>query len=81
MLDAFNDSFNADWNDIEDRLSKLKKFSEDRSHSREEKRLRKPGGTCSSCHKSYPDKGENSTQPKEQTCQGTHQAIIRQNIQ
>jgi hypothetical protein len=30
VLDAFNDSFNADWNDIEDRLSKLKKFSEDR---------------------------------------------------
>ena len=27
VLDAFNDSFNADWNDIEDRLSKLKKFS------------------------------------------------------
>ena len=27
VLDAFNDSFNADWGDIEDRLSKLKKFS------------------------------------------------------
>jgi hypothetical protein len=27
VLDAFNDSFNADWNDIEDRLSKLKNFS------------------------------------------------------
>jgi hypothetical protein len=30
VLDAFNDSFNAYWDDIEDRLSKLKKFSEDR---------------------------------------------------
>ena len=27
VLDAFNDSFNTDWGDIEDRLSKLKKFS------------------------------------------------------
>jgi hypothetical protein len=27
VLDAFNDSFNADWEDIEDRLSKLNKFS------------------------------------------------------
>ena len=27
VLDAFNESFNADWGDIEDRLSKLKKFS------------------------------------------------------
>jgi hypothetical protein len=27
VLDAFNDLFNADWGDIEDRLSKLKKFS------------------------------------------------------
>ena len=27
MPDAFNDSFNTDWGDIEDRLSKLKKFS------------------------------------------------------
>ena len=27
VLDAFNDSFNADWGDIEDRMSKLKKFS------------------------------------------------------
>jgi hypothetical protein len=30
VLDAFNDSFDANWDDIEDRLSKLKKFSEDR---------------------------------------------------
>ena len=30
VLDAFNDSFDANWHDIEDRLSKLKKFSEDR---------------------------------------------------
>ena len=30
VLDAFDESFNADWGDIEDRLSKLKKFSEDR---------------------------------------------------
>ena len=30
VLDAFNDSFNANWDDIEDRLSILKKFSEDR---------------------------------------------------
>jgi hypothetical protein len=28
-LDAFNDSFDANWDDIEDCLSKLKKFSED----------------------------------------------------
>ena len=27
VLDAFNESFNVDWGDIEDRLSKLKKFS------------------------------------------------------
>ena len=27
VLDAFNDSFNADWGDIEDHLNKLKKFS------------------------------------------------------
>jgi hypothetical protein len=27
VLDVFNDSFNADWGDIEDRLSKLKKFT------------------------------------------------------
>ena len=27
VLDAFNDSFNTDWGDIEDRLSKLKKFT------------------------------------------------------
>ena len=27
VLDAFNETFNADWGDIEDRLSKLKKFS------------------------------------------------------
>jgi hypothetical protein len=30
VLDAFDDSFDADWDDIEDRLSKLKKFSENR---------------------------------------------------
>ena len=30
VLDAFDESFDANWDDIEDRLSKLKKFSEDR---------------------------------------------------
>jgi hypothetical protein len=30
VLDAFNDSFDANWDDIEARLNKLKKFSEDR---------------------------------------------------
>ena len=30
VMDAFNDSFDASWEDIEERLSKLKKFSEDR---------------------------------------------------
>ncbi|CAB3978359.1 Hypothetical predicted protein [Paramuricea clavata] len=30
VLDAFDESFNANWDDIEERLSKLKKFSEDR---------------------------------------------------
>ncbi|CAB3978798.1 Hypothetical predicted protein [Paramuricea clavata] len=30
VIDAFNDSFDASWEDIEERLSKLKKFSEDR---------------------------------------------------
>jgi hypothetical protein len=30
VLDAFNESFDANWDDREDRLSKLKKFSEDR---------------------------------------------------
>jgi hypothetical protein len=29
VMVAFNDSFNANWEDIEDRLSKLKKFSKD----------------------------------------------------
>jgi hypothetical protein len=29
VLDAFDESFDANWDDIEDRLSKLKKFSED----------------------------------------------------
>jgi hypothetical protein len=27
VVDAFDESFNANWDDIEDRLSKLKKFS------------------------------------------------------
>ncbi|CAB3976573.1 Hypothetical predicted protein [Paramuricea clavata] len=30
VLDAFNESFDADWDEIEARLEKLKKFSEDR---------------------------------------------------
>jgi hypothetical protein len=30
VLDAFNDSFNADWNDIEDRLSKMSKLTVER---------------------------------------------------
>jgi hypothetical protein len=30
VLDAFDESFNTDWDNIEDRLSKLKKFSEGR---------------------------------------------------
>ena len=30
VMDAFNDSFDASWEDSEERLSKLKKFSEDR---------------------------------------------------
>ena len=30
VLDAFDESFDANWNDIEERLSKLKKFSENR---------------------------------------------------
>jgi hypothetical protein len=30
VLDAFNDSFNADWDDIEDRLSKMSKLTVER---------------------------------------------------
>ncbi|CAB4003983.1 Hypothetical predicted protein [Paramuricea clavata] len=45
LPDVLNDSFDTNSDDIEDRLSKLEKVLRRPSHSREEKRLRKPGGT------------------------------------
>ena len=46
VLDAFNDSFDANWDDIEDRLSKLKKFSEDRLTAEKKRDFENQGNVC-----------------------------------
>ena len=46
VLDAFNDSFDANWDNIEDRLSKLKKFSEDRLTAEKKRDFENQGNVC-----------------------------------
>ena len=77
VLDAFGESFNTDWDDIEERLDKLKITTLQRKRDFENQVERVQAVT-----KVIQTKEKIVLNPRnKQICQGTHQAIICQNTQ